>query len=97
MQFCYYCETLRDLKARFRKYINVSPVTFKKVKPSVENSIHSHLSFSDLFPSFNNFIIFAHGTKKFLSEIKERLLNKQDNLELDKNITLPPLSLFYIL
>ena len=51
---CNFSITVRLLKARLTENTNVSPVNFKKVKPSAENSIRSHLSFSDLFPSFNN-------------------------------------------
>lgn len=67
----HYGKTDRYLKVRSDSYIGISPLTFNKVKPSVKSSISNHLVFC--YHS-HDFIILAHVTNKFLSEIKESLL-----------------------
>ena len=66
-----YGKTDRYLKVRSDSYIGISPLTFNKVKPLVKSSISNHLVFC--YHS-HDFIILAHVTNKFLSEIKESLL-----------------------
>ena len=92
--FSYYGESDRHLKVRSGEHIGISPLTFKKVKPSVESSVRDHLLFCNLEPSFYDFTILAHGTNKFLLEIKESLLFKRDIPELNKNISSASLYLF---
>ena len=89
----YYGETDRHLK-RSGEQIGISPLTFKKVKPSAESSIRDHLLFCNHDPSFDDFTILAQGTNKFLLEIKESLLIKRDKPILNKNISSAPLFLF---
>ena len=74
----YYGETDRHLKVRSGEHIGISPLTFKKVKPSAESSIGDYFLFCNHDPSFGDFTILAQGTNKFLLEIKERLLIKPD-------------------
>ena len=74
----YYGETDRHLKIRSGEHGGISPLTFKKAKPSVESSIRDHLLFCNHDPSFEGFTILAQGTNKFLLEIKESLLIKRD-------------------
>ena len=64
-------KTDRYLKVRSDSYIGIYPLTFNKVKPSVKSSISNHLVFCY---NSHDFIILAHVTNKFLSEIKESLL-----------------------
>ena len=90
----YYGETDRHLKIRSGEDIGISPLTFKKVKPSAESSIRDHLLFCNHDPSFDDFTILAQGTNKFLLEIKESLLIKRDKPILNKNISFTPLLLF---
>ena len=92
--FSYYGESDRHLKVRSGEHIGISPLTFKKVKPSAESSVRDHLLFCNHEPSFDDFTILAHGTNKFLLEIKESLLIKRDKPELNKNISSAPLYLF---
>ena len=66
----YYDETDRHLKIRSEEYIGISPLTFRKVKPSIENAIHAHLLNCNNIPSFEEFTIFT----KYILEIKETLL-----------------------
>ena len=90
-----YCgETDRHLKVRSREHIDISSLTFEKVKPSSESSIRDHLLFCNHDPSFDDCTILAHGTNKFLLEIKESLLIKRDKPILNKNNCSAPLPLF---
>ena len=82
----YYGETDRHLK-RSGEQIGISPLTFKKVKPSAESSIRDHLLFCNHDPSFDDFTILIQGINKFLLQIKESLLIKRDKTILNKNIS----------
>ena len=87
----YYGETDRHLKVRSGEHIGISPLTFKKVKPSAGSSMRDHLLFCNHDPSFDDFTILAQGSTKFLLEIKESLLIKRDKPILNKNISSAPL------
>ena len=69
----YHCESNRHLNVRSGEHIGISPLTFKKVKPSAESSIRDHVLFCNHDPSFDDFTILTQGTIKFLLEIKESL------------------------
>ena len=90
----YYGESERHLNIRSGEHIGISPLTFKKVKPSAESSIRDHVLFCNHDPSFDDFTILTQGTIKFLLEIKESLLIKRDKPILNKNISFTPLLLF---
>ena len=66
----YYGETDRHLKVRSGADIGVSPLTFKKTKPSKESAIHDHLLNCNKIPSFEEFTIFTDGNNNFVLEIK---------------------------
>ena len=59
----YYGETERQLKVRSDENIGISPLTFKKTKPSKESSIRDHLLQSNNNSSFHEFTVLAHGIK----------------------------------
>ena len=88
----HYGETGRHLKVTSGEYIGISPLTFKKTKPSKESSIRDHLLECD--NTFDEFTILAHGNKKYLLEIKESLLIKRNQPVLNKNISSAMLHLF---
>ena len=71
----YYGETDRHLKVRSGKHNGISPLTFKKTKPSKESVILDHLLNCNNIPSFE-FTILTNGNNKFVLEIKESLLIK---------------------
>ena len=60
----HYGETDRHLKVRSGEYIGISPLTFRKVKPSKENAIHAHLLNCNNIPSFDEFTIFTKYQRK---------------------------------
>ena len=98
LMFCvvykFQCKTDRHLKIRSGEHIDISPLTFEKVKPSPESSIRDHLLFCNHDPLFDDFTILAQRTNKILLEIKESLLIKRDKPILNKNISSAPLFLF---
>ena len=90
----YYGETDRHLKVKSGEHIGISPLTFKKTKPSKESAIRDHLLNCNNIPSFEEFTILAKGNNKFVLEIKESLLIKRDRPILNKNISSAKLFLF---
>ena len=90
----YYGETDRHLKVRSGEHIGMSPLTFKKTKPSKESTIRDHLLNCNNTPSFEEFTILTNGNNKFDLEIKESLLIKRDRPILNKNISSAELFLF---
>ena len=84
----YYGETDRHLKVRSAEHIGISPLTFRRVKPSKESTIRDHLLHCNNMPSFDEFtILAAHRNHKYILEIKESLLIKRDKPVLNKNIS----------
>ena len=79
---------------RSGEHIGISPLTFKKTKQSKDSAIHDHLLNCNNILSFEEFTILANGNRKFVLEIKESLLIKQDRRILNKNISSAKLFLF---
>ena len=82
------------MKFKSEEYIGISPLTFRKVKPSEESGIRDHLLNRDNILSFDEFTILAYGHHKYILEIKESLLIKHDRPVLNKNISSAKLFLF---
>ena len=82
----YYDETERHLKVTSGEHIGISPLTFKKTKPSKKSSIRDHLLECDSNLSSDGFTILEHGNKKSLL--------KRDQPVLNKNISSATLHLF---
>ena len=90
----YYGETERHLKVRSGQHIGISPLAFKKTKPSKESSIRDCLLQCDNNPLFGEFTTLAQGKKKYLLEIKKSFSIKRDQLVLNTNIGSATLHLF---
>ena len=90
----YYGETERHVKVSSGKHIGISPLIFKKTKPSRESAVRGHLLNCNNILSFEEFTILANENNKFVLEIKERLLIKRDRPILNKNISSVKLFLF---
>ena len=90
----YYGETDRHVKVRPGEHNGISPLTFKKTKPSKESAIRNHLLNCKSILYFEEFTILANGNNKFVLEIKESLLIKLDRPILNKNISSAKLFLF---
>ena len=61
----YYGETDRHVRVRTWKHIGLSPLTFKKCKPSKESAVRDHLLFCDNDPSIEEFSVLAKVSSKF--------------------------------
>ena len=59
-----YGETEGHLKVRSGEHVGISPLIFKKTKPSKESSILDHLLQCDNKPSFE-FTFLVHWNKKY--------------------------------
>ena len=92
----YYSETDRHLRVGAGKRIGLSPLTFKKCKPSKERAVQDHLLFCDNDPSFEEFFVLAKASSKFSLEIKESLLIKRDTPNLNRNTASVEVLLFDI-
>ena len=68
----------RHLKVSSAEHTGISPLTFRKVKPSKESATGNHLLNCNNISSFDEFIILAYGHHKYILEIKESLLLKRD-------------------
>ena len=90
----YYGETDRHLTVRCGEDIGISPLTWKKIKPSKESAIRDHHLICNKVLSLDEFSILAHGNNRFFLEIKGGLLIKQDKPVLNKKITSARLFLF---
>ena len=90
----YYDETDKHLSVRAGERIGLSPLTFKKCKPSKESRVRDHLLFCDNDPSFEEFSVLAKAFSKFSLEIKESLLIKRDTPNLNRNTASVELLLF---
>ena len=75
------------LKVLSGEHIGMSPLIFRKVKPSKESAIRDHLLNCNNIPSFDEFTILAYGHHKYILEIKESLLIKLDRPVLNENIS----------
>ena len=90
----YYGETDRHFRVRAGEHIGLSPLTFKKCKPSKGSAVRDHLLFCDNDPSFEEFSVLAKASSKFSLEIKESLLIKRDTPNLNRNTASVKLFLF---
>ena len=90
----YYGETDRHLRVRAGEHIGLSPLTFKKCKPSKESAVRDHLIFCDNDPSFEEFFALAKASSKFFLKIKQSLLIKRDTPDLNRNSASVELLLF---
>ena len=82
-----YCsEMVRNLIGRSGEHISISPLIFRKVKPSKESTICDHLLNFNSIPSVYEFTVLKYGHHKYIPEIKESLLIKRDVPVLNKNI-----------
>ena len=82
------------MKVRSGEHIEISPLTFRKVKSSKESAIRDHLLNYNYIPYFDEFTILAYEYHKYVLEIKESFLIKRDKTVLDKNISSAKLFLF---
>ena len=74
-------------KVRSGEHIGISPLKFRKVKPSKESETRDHLLNCNNILPFDKSTFLAYGHHKYILEIKESLLIKHDRPVLNKNIS----------
>ena len=84
------------MKVRSAKNIGISPLTFRKVKPSKEVVVRDRLLNGNNIPSFGEFTNLAYGHHKSILEIKESMFIMRDRpvLKNNKNTSYAKLFLF---
>ena len=87
----------KHLKVSSGEHIWISPLSFKKVKPSKESEIRVHFLICKNIRSFDEFNILTYGRHKYILEIKESMLIKQNRPVGNKNISSAKLFLFDML
>ena len=90
----YHDETKIHLNVRSGNIQEYHRLFSRKQSELQVSSIRDHLLECDNNPLFNEFTILANGNKKYLLEIKERLLSKRDEPLPNKNISSATLHLF---
>ena len=76
----------RHLKVRSGEQIGIlSPLTFRKVKPSKECAFCDNLLNCNNIPSFDEFTILTYRHHRYILEMKESLLIKRDRPILNNN------------
>ena len=61
----------RHLKVRCGEHIGISPLTFRKVKPSKESAIRDRLLNDNNIPLLDEFTILTYGHRKYILESKK--------------------------
>ena len=90
----YYGETERHLFVRASEHLGITPLTQKRVKCPKKSAIGEHILMTGHQSSYDNFSIIAFDNNSFKLRLKESLLIKKDNPELNRNIYSHPLELF---
>ena len=84
---------MRHMNVRIGEHIGISPFTSKQVKPK-NSSVADYLLVCNHSASYDDFSVLTRENKKFLLELKERLLIMRDKPSLNRNITSAPMYLF---
>ena len=84
---------MRHMNVRIGEHIGISPLTRKQVKPK-NSSVADYLLVCNHSASYDDFSVLTRENKKFLLELKERLLIMRDKPSLNRNITSAPMYLF---
>ena len=73
------------MKVRSGENIGISPLSFRKVKPSKEGAVGDRLLNGNNIPSFGEFTNLAYGHHKSILEIKESFFIMRDRPALNNN------------
>ena len=92
----YYGQMDRQMKVRSAEHIEISLLTFRKVKLSKESAVRVHLLNCSIISSFDEFTILAYEHHKYLLEMKISFFVKRDRPVLNKNISSAKLFHFII-
>ena len=90
----YYSKTYRHFFARAAEHMGISNLTGKHLKCVKQSAVSDHLLECNCSIDFDHFDILASDANKFRLLIKESLLIKRDQPQLNKTIMSFPLKLF---
>ena len=91
---CSNCRVTVGLLTRAAEHMGISNLTGKRLKCVKQSAVSDHLLESNCSIDFDHFDILASDANKFRLLIKERLLIKRDQPQLNKTIKSFPLKLF---
>ena len=77
---------LRHLAVKSGEHIGISPLTNKRVQPRKDSAVCHHLLNCTYSPTFEDFSVLYHETKKYLLELKESLLKMRDKPSMNRSI-----------
>ena len=90
----YYSKTYRHFFTRAAEHMGISNLTGKRLKCVKQSAVSDHLLECNCSIDFDHFDILASDANKFRLLIKESLLIKRDQPQLNKTIKSFPLKLF---
>ena len=90
----YYGESERHFLLRASEHLGVTPLTGKQVKNLKKSAIFNHILLNGHDASFESFTILLKENNEYELHLKESILIKRDNPELNRNIYSYPLELF---
>ena len=92
-EFCYR-KCVRYLGVRSGWHIGISPSTNKRVQPRKDSVVCHHLLNCSSSPTFEDSSVLCHESKKYLLELKEKLLIIRHRPSINRKVRLAPLHLF---
>ena len=90
----YYAKTSRHFFARAAEHMGISSLTGKRLKSVKQSAVSDHLLECNCSIDFDYFDVLASDANKFRFLIKENLLIKRSQPQLNKTIKSLPLKLF---
>ena len=90
----YYGKTYRHFFTRAAEHMGISNLTGKRLKCVKQSAVSDHLLECNCSIDFDHFDILASDTNRFRLLVKESLLSKRDQPQLNKTIKSFPLKLF---
>ena len=90
----YYGECVRHLAVRSVEHIGISLLSDKSVQTRKDSAVCHHLLNCNYIPTFEDFSVLYHKNKKYLLELKERLLIMRDRPSMNQTVGSSPLYLF---
>ena len=82
----YYGESERHFFVRASEHLGMTPLTGKRVKNPKKSAIFDHILLKGHDASFEDFTILLKENNKYQLHLKESLLIKHDQPELNRNI-----------
>ena len=82
----YYGKCVRHSAVRSGEYIDISPLTNRRLQPGKNSAICQDLLDCNYSDTFKYFSVLCHNSKKYLLELKESLFIMRDRPSMNQNI-----------